>query len=111
MSSAQWLVTKQLVKDGREMVFEDGISRFRPKHSKTLKSPSKAPVRGGPNLVRSRAVGAEVVRSSVTTRMPAILEAAERVLSVNPAATMEQIAEAPGSRGRPCTGGSLHGTP
>lgn len=52
MSSAQWLVTKELVKDDREMVFEDGISRFRPKHSKTLKSPSKAPIRGGPKSCR-----------------------------------------------------------
>lgn len=29
--------TKELVKDDGEMVFEDGISRFRPKHSKILK--------------------------------------------------------------------------
>lgn len=38
MSPAQWLATKELVKDDGEMVFEDGISRFCPKHSKILKS-------------------------------------------------------------------------
>ncbi|WP_329528597.1 hypothetical protein [Streptomyces sp. NBC_01462] len=38
MSSAQWLATKELVKDDGEMVFEDGISRLCPKHSKILKS-------------------------------------------------------------------------
>jgi hypothetical protein len=38
MSPAQWLATKELVKDDGEMAFEDGISRFCPKHSKILKS-------------------------------------------------------------------------
>ncbi|WP_405595667.1 hypothetical protein [Streptomyces sp. NBC_01092] len=37
MSPAQRLATKELVKDDGEMVFEDGISRFCPKHSKILK--------------------------------------------------------------------------
>jgi hypothetical protein len=35
---AQWLAMKELVKDDGETVFEDGISRFCPKHSKILKS-------------------------------------------------------------------------
>jgi hypothetical protein len=38
-SPAQWLATKELVKDDGEMVFEDGISRFCPKRAKILKSP------------------------------------------------------------------------
>ncbi|MFJ1706235.1 hypothetical protein [Kitasatospora sp. NPDC088346] len=46
MSSARWLVTKELVKEDGEMVFEDGISRFCPEHSKILGSPSRAPVCG-----------------------------------------------------------------
>lgn len=46
MSSARWLVTKELVKDDGEMVFEDGISRFCAEHSKILKSPSRAPICG-----------------------------------------------------------------
>lgn len=37
MSPAQCLATKELVKDDGEMAFEDGISRFRPKHFKILK--------------------------------------------------------------------------
>jgi hypothetical protein len=37
-SPAQWLATKELVKDDGEMVFEDGISRFCPKRVKILKS-------------------------------------------------------------------------
>ncbi|CAM5724932.1 hypothetical protein SALBM311S_00284 [Streptomyces alboniger] len=38
MSPTQWPATKELVKDDGEMVFEDGISPFCPKHSKILKS-------------------------------------------------------------------------
>ncbi|WP_328786383.1 MULTISPECIES: hypothetical protein [unclassified Streptomyces] len=37
-SPAQWLATKELVKDDGEMVFEDDISQFCPKHAKILKS-------------------------------------------------------------------------
>lgn len=38
MSPAQWLATKELTKDDGEMVLEDGITRFCPKHAKTLKA-------------------------------------------------------------------------
>ncbi|MFF1341640.1 hypothetical protein ACFVYT_27630 [Streptomyces sp. NPDC058290] len=38
MSPTQWLTTKGLVKDDGDVVFEDGISRFCRKRSKTLKS-------------------------------------------------------------------------
>lgn len=44
MSSARCLVTKELVKDDREMVVEGGISRFCLEHSKILKSPSRGTI-------------------------------------------------------------------
>ncbi|WP_405966223.1 hypothetical protein OG613_01975 [Streptomyces sp. NBC_00015] len=39
-------MTKELVKDDGEMMLDDGISRLCPDHSKILKSPSRAPIRG-----------------------------------------------------------------